>query len=195
MSSSRCSTTTRVSCAMQESRPPRGCGQALPGAPETSGLMPRSRRWPSSWPAGTGGRFRHGPGCPDVRHGPGGSSPTCEASTRAPWLSRRLRSAAAASSSPVGHLTAHEHRPRAGGHPRAFALAGAVTCTDASQTLSLMRWRRLMTGASGGGIVTGSGPGLPGCRALLRGASREHLAPPVASTATALPSCPPATGS
>ncbi|MGD0608684.1 MAG: hypothetical protein ABSA53_34490 [Streptosporangiaceae bacterium] len=26
-----------------------------PGAPETSGSMPRSRRWPSTWPAGTGG--------------------------------------------------------------------------------------------------------------------------------------------
>src|SRR5512146_655838 len=34
-----------------------------------------------------------------------------------------------------------------------------------------------MTSASGGGIVTGSGPGLPGCQALLRGASHEHLAP------------------
>ena len=58
-------------------------------------------------------------GCPNVRHGPGGSSLTCEASTRAPWSSRRLRSAAAVSSSPAGHLTAHEHRPWAGGHPRA----------------------------------------------------------------------------
>ncbi|MGD0608422.1 MAG: DUF2637 domain-containing protein [Streptosporangiaceae bacterium] len=51
--------------------------------------------------------------CPDGRRGPGGSSPTCEASTRAPWLSRRLRSGAAVSSSPAGHLTAHEHGPRA----------------------------------------------------------------------------------
>jgi hypothetical protein len=49
---------------------------------------------------------------------PGGSSPTCQASTRAPWSSRRLRSAVAVSSLPAGHLTAHEHRPRAGGHPR-----------------------------------------------------------------------------
>jgi hypothetical protein len=102
-----------------ESWPPRGYGQARPGAPETSGSMPRSRRWPSTWPAGTGGTFRRGPGCLNVRHGRGGSSPTCAASTRAPWSSRRLRSAAAASSLPARHLTAYERRSRAGGHPRA----------------------------------------------------------------------------
>lgn len=49
----------------------------------------------------------------------GGSSLTCAAFTRAPWWSRLPRSAAAASSSPTGRSSAHERRPRAGGHPRA----------------------------------------------------------------------------
>jgi hypothetical protein len=56
-----------------------------------------------------GGDVRRGPGCLNARRGLGGSSPTCEDSTRVRWSSRRRRSGAVVFSSPAGHWTAYEH--------------------------------------------------------------------------------------